>query len=81
MFLQCLWCGHAAHADKVGATNAVERFHDVALNRSSVKQAETILLRRFWRRHKIDHSTGACSASAGLVLHSPVNPPRVHVCT
>jgi Putative transposase DNA-binding domain len=78
---ECLWCGYAAHADEVGASNAVERFHDVALNRSSVRQAETILLRRFWRRHNLDHSTGACSASAGLVLHSPVKPPRVHVCT
>jgi hypothetical protein len=76
----CLWCGFAAHADEVGATNIGERFHDVALNASSVKQAETILLRRFWRRHRLDDSTGACSASARLVLHSLVKPPRVHVC-
>lgn len=59
----CLWCGYTAHADANGARNIRERFLDVVLNSSSLKQVETILFRRFLDQNGLP---GARSASAGL---------------
>ena len=67
----CLWCGYEANADENAASNIAERFSDEELNALSFRAVETALAIRFMRR-----LPDACSASAGLELHTLMDVPK-----
>jgi len=65
----CLYCGMSANADENAARNIAERFGDLELNKLCVREVETVLAKRFLRRHPV-----ARSATAGLELPRSLAP-------